>query len=59
MQEKTKKAAWWFVTAVASVFMGVWSLTAQPQWWPTALALATAIVSVVLGKPWSPPQEPQ
>ena len=59
MKDSTKKAIWFFVTGASAFFSGAWALIGQPTWWPTVLSLVAAIVAIIVGKPWSPPQEPQ
>ena len=55
---KKLKAFWWFLTALACVFEGVWALVGTPNWWGTAIAIVIAISGIVFGKPWKLPEGP-
>jgi len=55
---KKLKAFWWFLTALACVFEGVWALAGTPNWWGTAIAIVIAISGIVFGKPWKLPEGP-
>ena len=53
------KALWWFLTAVACIFLGVFALVGKmPVWWGTVIAVVVAISGVIFGKPWALPPEP-
>jgi hypothetical protein len=53
------KAVWWFLTAVACIFLGIFALVgSMPVWWATAVAIVVAVSGIVFGKPWTPPTEP-
>jgi len=53
------QAAWWFLTAVACIFLGIFALIGKkPKWWQTAIAIVIAISGIVFGKPWALPPGP-
>lgn len=53
------RAAWWFLTAVACLFLGAFELIGRkPKWWQTTIAIVVAISSIIFGKPWALPPGP-
>ena len=53
------RAVWWFLTAVACIFLGAFELIGKkPKWWATAVALVIAISGIIFGKPWALPPGP-
>lgn len=53
------QAAWWFLTAVSCIFLGIFALIGKkPKWWATAVAIVIAISGIVFGKPWALPPGP-
>lgn len=58
MSDKIKKAVGFFLTAAAAIAEGVLVLIgAAPPWWGTVIALVVAGAGILLGKPWSWPEE--
>jgi len=55
---KVLKTFWWSMTIVAGIFGIVWTWSAAPAWWPTALSLAAMIVTFICGKAWKAPEAP-
>jgi len=56
MNDKMKKAVSWWATAAVCIAYGIFSLATEPAWWTTAIAIAVPVISVIVGKPWMPPE---
>jgi membrane protein implicated in regulation of membrane protease activity len=54
----TQKAIWWFLTGAAAVAEGIMALVGNVPWYGQAIAVAAAIASILLGRPWTPPAGP-
>jgi hypothetical protein len=54
----TQKAMWWFLTAAAAIAEGVMALVGTVPWYGQAVAIAAAVATILLGRPWQPPVGP-